>query len=175
MGDGARGEFEKRQKRDERRLTELVALWFNSAWLYVETWRRTAASAKCNGGTYGQPPVPPTLRRYISPSTAQSDWQVSSPGKRLGAGVKEGEAKAVSANTLNHELAYLRAVFNELERLGRWKGENRWENSGLKFDETEMAYLTRDQIGPLLAELDKPFACCRCSGSYLLGHGCALV
>ena len=30
MGDGAKGEFEKRPKRDERRLTELVDLWYKS-------------------------------------------------------------------------------------------------------------------------------------------------
>ena len=30
MGEGASGEFEKRQMRDERRLTELVTLWFDS-------------------------------------------------------------------------------------------------------------------------------------------------
>ncbi|MFJ5285977.1 tyrosine-type recombinase/integrase [Pseudomonas sp. NPDC088429] len=53
------------------------------------------------------------------------------------------------------ELAYLRAVFNELERLGEWSGENPLGKvRGLKFDETEMAYLNADQINPLLADLD---------------------
>lgn len=28
MGDGSKGEFEKKPKRDERRLSELVGLWF---------------------------------------------------------------------------------------------------------------------------------------------------
>lgn len=36
-----------------------------------------------------------------------------------------------------------------------WVGENPLGKiRGLKFDETEMAYLTLDQIGPLLADLD---------------------
>ncbi|EWC43369.1 hypothetical protein B597_001890 [Stutzerimonas stutzeri KOS6] len=57
---------------------------------------------------------------------------------------------------MNHELAYLRAVFNELERLGEWVGDNRLAKArALKFDETEMAYLERDQIQPLLAALDE--------------------
>ena len=43
---------------------------------------------------------------------------------------KDGDAKPVSANTLNHELAYLRAVFNELERLGEWEGSIRYPRSG---------------------------------------------
>ncbi|WP_153772395.1 hypothetical protein [Pseudomonas sp. MNR3A] len=55
---------------------------------------------------------------------------------------------------LNHELAYLRAVFNELERLGEWSGENPLTKvRKLKFDEAEMAYLDRDQISTLLEAL----------------------
>lgn len=62
----------------------------------------------------------------------------------------------VGANTLNHELANLRAVFNELERLGEWGAENPFGKvRSLKCDETEMAYLDSKQIPPLLAELDK--------------------
>lgn len=60
----------------------------------------------------------------------------------------------VGANTLNHELANLRAVFNELERLGEWGAENPFGKvRSLKCDETEMAYLDSKQIPPLLAEL----------------------
>nr|WP_231422685.1 tyrosine-type recombinase/integrase [Pseudomonas sp. Leaf59] len=56
---------------------------------------------------------------------------------------------------MNHELAYLRALFNELERLGEWEGDNPvGKVRALKFDETEMAYLEAEQIGPLLADLD---------------------
>lgn len=62
----------------------------------------------------------------------------------------EGKAKPISANTLNHELAYLRAVFNELERLGEWVGENPLAKvRALTFDETEMAYLEAEQIPQL--------------------------
>lgn len=61
---------------------------------------------------------------------------------------------AVSANMLNHELAYLRAVFNELARLGERVLPNPLANvRGLKFDEAEMAYLLDDQIEALLAHL----------------------
>ncbi|WP_460417972.1 phage integrase [Pseudomonas sp. microsymbiont 2] len=42
----------------------------------------------------------------------------------------------------NHELAYLRAVLNEPERLGEWSCENPLAKvRKLKFDEAEMAYL----------------------------------
>lgn len=64
--------------------------------------------------------------------------------------------RPVSANMLNHELAYLRAVFNELERLGEWHAPNPLANvRGLKFDEVEMVYLLSDQIGLLLDKLQE--------------------
>ncbi|MNJ52895.1 Tyrosine recombinase XerD [compost metagenome] len=70
---------------------------------------------------------------------------------------KEGQpGRPVSANMLNHELAYLRAVFNELERLGEWHAPNPLGNvRGRKFDEAEMAYLLSDQIGSLLSKLQE--------------------
>ncbi|WP_369682536.1 tyrosine-type recombinase/integrase, partial [Pseudomonas reactans] len=47
------------------------------------------------------------------------------------------------------------AIHNELERLGVWEGDNPvGKVRALRFDETEMAYLEAEQIGPLLADLD---------------------
>lgn len=69
--------------------------------------------------------------------------------------MKEGElGRPVSPNMLNHELAYLRAVFNELSRLDEWNLPNPLTNvRSLKFDETEMAYLVDEQIDILLDRL----------------------
>lgn len=76
---------------------------------------------------------------------------------------KDQEAKPVGANTLNHELAYMRAMFNELERLGEWEGGNPLDKVRvLKFDETEMAYLEKEQILPLLDDLGNA-----CTATYL--------
>lgn len=62
--------------------------------------------------------------------------------------------KPISANMPNHELASLRAVFNELERLGEWSGDNPLAKvRALKFDEAEMAYLSTEQIQDLLQAL----------------------
>ncbi|ATB65862.1 integrase [Pseudomonas mosselii] len=77
----------------------------------------------------------------------------STPGR--GFSKKEKAAKPISANMLNHELAYLRAVFNELERLGEWSGDNPLAKvRKIKFDEAEMAYLDIEQIQSLLTALD---------------------
>ncbi|MBN0120169.1 hypothetical protein JTL56_35070, partial [Pseudomonas aeruginosa] len=74
--------------------------------------------------------------------------------KRLkGEYARSNRVKEVSPRTLNLELAYFRAVFNELNRLGEWKGENPLKNMRpFRTEEMEMAWLTHDQISQLLGE-----------------------
>ena len=74
--------------------------------------------------------------------------------KRLkGEYARSARVKEVSPRTLNLELAYFRAVFNELNRLGEWKGENPLKNMRpFRTEEMEMAWLTQEQIARLLAE-----------------------
>lgn len=72
--------------------------------------------------------------------------------------------EGLSANTLNHEQAYLTAVFNELNRQGHWKGENPLGKlRKLKIDETELAFLDQEQINRLLEE-------CKASSNPSLYH-----
>ena len=156
MGDGARGEFEKKPKRDDRRLSDLIALWFK---LHGQTLKRgeerqraLQAMVERMGDPRATDFTAANFTQYRVERLA-GDHGRSTPGN----GMKKGQkAKPVSANTLNHELAYLGAVFNELDRLGEWKGENPLAKvRRLKFDEPEMAYLEKDQIQPLLNALDK--------------------
>jgi integrase len=74
--------------------------------------------------------------------------------KRLkGEYARTERVKIVSPRTMNLELAFLRAMFNELERLGEWKGENPLKNvRPFRTEEMEMSWLTQDQIATLLAE-----------------------
>ncbi|MBF6636221.1 tyrosine-type recombinase/integrase [Rouxiella silvae] len=74
--------------------------------------------------------------------------------KRLkGDYARSNRVKKVSPRTLNLELAYFRAVFNELGRLGEWKGENPIKNvRPFRTEESEMAFLTKEQIDHLLLE-----------------------
>lgn len=68
--------------------------------------------------------------------------------KRLAAGI--------SANNLNREHAYLRSVFNELERLGFWKRENPLAKlRQFKIAEAELSYLTLPQVTHLLNIISK--------------------
>lgn len=74
--------------------------------------------------------------------------------KRLkGEYARSNRVKEVSPRTLNLELAYFRAIFNELNLLGEWKGESPLKNiPPFRIEEMEMAWLTHDQISRLLGE-----------------------
>lgn len=77
--------------------------------------------------------------------------------KRLkGEYAHSNRVKEVSPRTLNLEFAYFRAVFNKLNRLGEWKGENQLKNMRpFRTEEMEMAWLTHDQITLLLGECQR--------------------
>ncbi|MDD2101243.1 phage integrase [Pseudomonas putida] len=155
MGDGARGEFEKKQKRDERRLSALITLWFDSHGRTLKRGEERKRALQSMAERMGDPCAADFSTSHFT--TYRADRLAGKYNReKIGSGRKKGEeAKPVSANTLNHELAYLRAVFNELERLGEWQGDNPLgKMRALKFDETEMAYLSAAQIPPLLANLD---------------------
>ncbi|WP_338491996.1 tyrosine-type recombinase/integrase [Erwinia aphidicola] len=69
---------------------------------------------------------------------------------------RSNRVKKVAPRTLNLELAYFRAVFNELIRLGEWKGDNPIKSvRPFRTEESEMAYLTGEQIPLLLEECRK--------------------
>jgi len=63
-------------------------------------------------------------------------------------------ADGISANNLNREHSYLRAVFNELERLNLWKAENPLAKvRQIKISERELSFLNNEQIKALLNSL----------------------
>ncbi|MGJ7490035.1 phage integrase [Variovorax sp. ZT4R33] len=60
-------------------------------------------------------------------------------------------ADGITANNMNREQAYVRAMFNELIRLGHWKKENPLKQlRAFKIQERELSYLTLDQVRQLL-------------------------
>lgn len=65
-------------------------------------------------------------------------------------------AEGVTANTVNREHAYLRAVFNELARLGHWPGANPLARlRQFRIAERELSFLTSEQIEALLNALGR--------------------
>ena len=62
--------------------------------------------------------------------------------------------EGITLNTVNREHAYLRAMFNELIRLGYWKKSNPLKDlRQFKIQENELSYLNSQQILKLLDEL----------------------
>lgn len=151
MGDGARGEFEKKPKADTRRLADLVSLWHTLHGQTLKTGDSRRDLLLLMVERMGNPKASAFNASHFATYRAE---RAAGMHSRY---TKEGQpGRAVSANMLNHELAYLRAVFNELERLGEWHAPNPLGNvRGLKFDEAEMAYLQGDQISSLLDKLQE--------------------
>jgi len=60
----------------------------------------------------------------------------------------------IQPNTLNRRLAYMRAMFNELERLEHWKKVNPLKKlRAFKIQERELSYLRKEQILDLFSAL----------------------
>ncbi len=126
------------KKKDLRKLSELVNLWYEHHGQGLRAGKDThkrllsmcAAMDDPIAGTF-------TASKFVEYRTL-----------RLAAGI--------SANNMNHEHAYLRAVFNELERLGFWHASNPLSKlRQLKIAQNELSYLTLDEIGTLLHSLEE--------------------
>jgi integrase len=125
------------ERRDLRKLSVLIGIWYthHGAGLRSgeDTYRRLLAIAEAVGD-------PPADRFTVEAFAAYRT-------KRL--------ADGVSASNLNREHAYMRAVFNELTRLGHWKKDNPLGKlRQFKIQEAELTYLTEQQIRDLLSALE---------------------
>ncbi|HHH1685329.1 TPA: tyrosine-type recombinase/integrase [Yersinia enterocolitica] len=132
------------EKEDRRTLKELIDSWFSAHGITLRDGLRRQGAMYHAFDCMGEP-----LARDF-------DAQMFSRyrEKRLkGDYARSNRVKEVSPRTLNLELAYFRAVFNELTRLGEWKGDNPLKNiRPFRTEEAEMAFLTREQIQQLLLE-----------------------
>ncbi|WP_234267467.1 phage integrase [Hydrogenophaga sp. NFH-34] len=124
------------ERRDLRKLSGLVELWFthHGSGLRAgqDMHRRLQAMVEAMGD--------PVADRFTV------DMFATYRTKRLDAGL--------TANNMNREHAYLRAMFNELIRLGHWTKDNPLANlRQFKIQQSELSYLTLEQITALLNAL----------------------
>lgn len=130
--------------KDKRQLSDLVHIWFDRHGITLRDGEKRKNSMlwadKCMG----------------SPSATEFSAQLFTAyrAKRLeGHFARTKRVTQVSPRTMNLEHAYFLAVFNELKRLGEWEAPNPLENvRQFRTDESEMAYLTGQQIDRLLEE-----------------------
>ncbi|QCT18510.1 site-specific integrase [Jejubacter calystegiae] len=136
--------------KDTRRLSDLIHLWFDRHGITLSDGEKRKSAmlwaAECMG----------------SPLATEFNAQLFTVyrAKRLDGHLSRTKrVDKVSPRTVNLEHAYFLAVFNELKRLGEWEGANPLDSiRQFRTDESEMAYLTSEQIDLLLDECQKSSA-----------------
>lgn len=122
------------RRRDRRRLSTLVDLWYDSHGFKLKDGERRKKILLTMSKELGDPVASNLTAKHYS------HWRAK-------------DLKKVTPNTANRKLAYARALFNELHRLGEWAGENPLNGiRQFRIDETELAYLDEQQIAALLRE-----------------------
>jgi len=123
-------------KRDGRRLLELVDLWHKHHGINLRAGANTYKRLQNLCAALGNPIA----------DQFKSELFAEYRAKRM--------ADGISANNLNREHSYLRAVFNELERLNLWKADNPLAKvRQIKISERELSFLSIEQIRALLNSL----------------------
>ena len=133
------------EKVDSRRLSELIQRWYelHGQQLTKPNQRLRKLEMVCNG--MGDP---------IASKITVNDF-ANYRQMRLDGEVEDtiGRKQKVKPNTVNHEHAYLNAVFSELKKLGEWKHTNPLEGiSHFKIEDTELAFLYPEEIPIVLDE-----------------------
>lgn len=122
-------------RRDTRRLSQLVKTWYE----------RHGRSLK--DGKARQVKLLAIAERMDDPIAA--NWTAQDFTE-----YRSTRLDQVADATANRELAYLRAMFNELRRCGEWEKDNPLALvKQIKVDETELTYLDQEQIRALLDAL----------------------
>lgn len=124
------------EKRDTRKLSALIDIWFTHHGSGLRSGEDSKTRMKAAADAMGDPMADRfTVNMFAEYRT-----------KRLEAGI--------SQNNLNREHSYLRSVFNELTRLGQWTKPNPLGKlRQFKIQESELTYLTSEQIDALLSAL----------------------
>lgn len=126
----------KPQKRDSRKLSELIDVWYSQHGAHLNSGKDTYSRLKNLCAALNDP--------FADKFNAEMFAEYRA----------DRMADGISANNMNREKNYLQAMFNELKRLDIWKGENPLQKvRSLKVAERELSYLSLEQINVLLSEL----------------------
>ncbi|WP_410753376.1 phage integrase [Citrobacter youngae] len=138
------------QGKDKRRLSDLVLLWFERHGITLRDGDKRKSAMLWADQCMGSPLATEFNAQLFTAYRA----------KRLdGHFARTKRVTQVSLRTMNLEHAYFLAVFNELKRLGEWDAPNPLEHvRQFRTEESEMAFLTGDQIDKLLEECRKSSA-----------------
>jgi len=123
-------------RRETKKLSEIIEIWWDHVGINMKSGTNTRSSLEHMCRLLGDP----VADRFDARMFAEYRKQ------RLASGL--------SANSLNREHAYCRAMFNELKRLKFWGRDNPLADvRQFKVDEPELIYLINEQILLLLKTL----------------------
>lgn len=123
--------------KDNRKLSELAQSWFDYSGHELASGKKRLKALQLTAKSLGDP-----IARNADPRDFLDYRRV-----RVASGVSE--------NHLNHELVYLKTMFNKLIKLGDWRFKNPYENvDPLKFSRRVLDFLSIDEVSRLLAALD---------------------
>lgn len=136
-------------KADVRRLSTLVQAWYDLHGVHLKRGEKTRQALANLAAMLGDPPAAKinaeTFGEFRRKRIAGEIRPETETRKREG---------GITPNSANRELAYLRALFNELRRLGQWTTENPVAKvRQFRIDERELSFLTLDEIRNLLEAL----------------------
>ncbi len=127
-------------KKDPRRLSQLAADWYE---LHGTKLRDGAGRLQILYALADRLGDPPARLLTGADFTRYANARLK--------GNKAKDEKPISANTINHELSYLKAVYNKLIALDLWPHGNPVDKvSKWKTPDNELTYLTTEQIEYLL-------------------------
>nr|WP_294349580.1 tyrosine-type recombinase/integrase [Providencia sp.] len=138
------------EKQDNRRLSELVEIWYRTHGITLADGESRKLMMLFGCQAMGEP------------LAIEFDAKLFSiyREKRLSGEITRADRiKSVTPRTVNLELAYMRAMFNELHRLGEWKHDNPLKKvRAFRTDESEMSFLSDEQIIDLLTSCKQSLA-----------------
>ena len=134
------------EKVEKRRVTDLVETWFNVHGVTLSDGVKRKGAMEFACLAMGNPLATEFNAKLFATYREQ---------RLSGKITRSDRVKSVTPRTVNLELAYFRAMFNELKRLDNWVAPNPLENvREFKIDEAELAWLTVDEVKILLAECE---------------------
>ena len=123
-------------KRDYRRLSEILEIWSHSVAPTIVTGKQVHQRLLAATRAMGDPVLSGSL------GSAFAEYRV----KRLANGINQA--------TLNKELLAFKSVFAQLEKIGKWSGQNPFGALRIvKTQQPKMSYLTAEQVIKLMESL----------------------
>lgn len=127
--------WQKTVKKDKRKLSDIADEWYHYHGHTLQSGEQRLQQVKATIASLGDP-----LAENFD-AAKFLDYRK----KRL--------AENITENHLNHELTYLKSMFNELISVDKWASVNPFGKiKKLKFADRELTFLTTDQIKALLVE-----------------------